>query len=98
MSHVDLMSTEAEFVEFTFADERTAVLAENFFPVDLVRTGEGVLEYRTSRPSIIEQARMDMAAIGIVWSEAESSLTEAEMWPEWTDDHSLEDECQAPTP
>lgn len=97
MPYVDLKRTYAEFVEFTFPDERTAAFAERLFPIDFVRTGDNVIEYKTTHPSVIERARMAMRSMGIQWREAESTLTMDEIWPSFAGDAYSED-CLLPTP
>lgn len=84
MSRIDIATTEADFIEFRFADEETAQRAERYFPSDFVRTSPGVIEYRVN--SILSETRKDLERAGFQWDEAESSLTEEIMWPEWPED------------
>jgi len=85
MSRVDVYETDADFIEFRFFDETAAMHAERHFPTDFVRTGEGTIEYRAN-PTTIEGIRKKLETAGVNWEEAESGLTEDEMWPEWPED------------
>lgn len=87
MARVDVYETEADFIEFRFFDEAAASHAERHFPTDFVRSGEGVIEYRAN-PAAIEGIRQKLDAAGARWEEAESSLAEDDMWPEWPGDAS----------
>lgn len=90
MPQVDVFDTEADFIEFRFSDEEVARAAEKHFPVDFVRTGTGVIEYR-SNPTAVQAIRERLEAAGLAWSEAESGLTEGDMWPEWPEDEDVKD-------
>ena len=85
MQRIDTYETEADFIEFRFNDEETALAAEKHFPVNFVRSGEGVIEYRSDSMAI-EAIRTKLENAGIAWSEAESGLTEDDMWPEEASD------------
>lgn len=85
MSRVEIYDTEADFVQFRFFDGAAAANAERHFPIDFVRTGDDTIEYRAN-PSAIEGIRQKLDAAGVRWEEAESGLTEEDMWPEWPED------------
>ena len=85
MERVDIFETEADFIEFRFSSDSEAEAAEKHFPTDFVRSSAGVIEYRAS-PSAVESIRERLEAAGLSWNEAESALTEDEMWPVWPGD------------
>jgi len=84
MSRVDHIETEAEFIEFVFGDEETAIRAERCFPTDFATLGNGTLMYRAN--DRIPGIRERLEAGGFEWTEEESSTTEDDMWPEWPED------------
>lgn len=77
---------DADFIEFQFADADAAVKAEAAFPSNVVNQGAS-LALRTGQVSEVGlDIRTKLAAAGLTWTEIDSSLTEADMWPEWPED------------
>jgi hypothetical protein len=84
MNHVNTETTNPDFVQFKFENVALAAVAERCFPVDFVRTGETIIEYRDGPR--IDAIREGLSKEGIAWTEAASTLTEDDMWPEWPED------------
>lgn len=96
MSRVDPYETEADFIEFKFADDETAVRAERCFPSDFATVGNATIAYRAN--DRIDGIREKLEAAGLEWIEEESSLTEDEMWPEWPGDCEDDEDLDALAP
>jgi len=79
MSRVDMAETEADFIEFEFADEATAERADRHAGFT-AHTGATTRQVRTEIGRV-EEVRAQLESAGIAWTESESSLTEDDMWP-----------------
>ncbi len=91
MSRVDLLETEADFIEIEFPDEETAQRAGRLVSF-AAHTGATTRQLRAN--GFVETVRGKLEAAGIPWTESESSLTEDDMWPEWPEDS--DDESEEP--
>jgi hypothetical protein len=78
---------DPDFIEFTFADSDKAVEAEKAFPLNVVNLGVSLALRTDEVERLGDGIRAKLNAAGLTFTEAPSSLTEQDMWPEdWPDD------------